>query len=76
MKSLRNNRRILGAILLTLVCFVVPAAPAAAFDRGATIDEQIEGRVSRFIRLFDSSLANLLQKLGVTWAADGPHIED
>lgn len=77
MKSLRNNRRVLGAILLTLVCVVTSAAPAAAFgDRGATIDERSESRVSSLLDRFEAGISSFLSKLGITWAADGAHIED
>ena len=46
MQSLRNNRRLLGATLLTVVCFIASAVPADAMVRPDG-DWSIESRISR-----------------------------
>ena len=78
MKEIRNHRRIVGAIVLTLLCFVATASPAAAFDRE---DASFEGRV--FIRvsvLWDrvqSAAASLLSEIGDSWLdKTGARVED
>ncbi|MFQ5527663.1 MAG: hypothetical protein ACE5GX_15555 [Thermoanaerobaculia bacterium] len=77
MQRLRNNRRILGAILLTTLCFVASTAPAAAFDdRGAVFDERTESRFDRLVERFEAGVSSLLQSLKTFWSASGARIED
>ena len=76
MKSFRNNRRLLGAILLTIVCFAGSAAPAAAFERGSSYGEGDAGMFDRVVQSIQVGMSSLFDKLGLFWNAAGAVIED
>lgn len=76
MNSTNNKRRILGAVLLTIVCFMASAAPAAAFDRDAYMNEDHGGLFARVALQIQSGVSTVFAKLGIFWNATGAIIED
>ena len=78
MKRIRNNRRILGAAVLTILCVVGAASPAAAFEREeASIEAQVFSRVSALWGRLQSLAAYAIGQFGDAWLGEsGARVED